>query len=131
MLAATIFPAQSEIALTALIQGQNYNVILLVIIASAGNVLGSLINYFIGKYLIHYQNKKWFPVNEKMLNKATVFYQKYGFWSLLLAWTPFLGDPLTIIAGIFRTNIYLFITLVTVGKAGRYISLALAIENIL
>ena len=82
-------------------------------------------------YLIHFKDKKWFPVNEKMLKKATDFYQKYGVWSLLLAWTPFLGDPLTIVAGIFRTNIYLFLTLVTIGKAGRYIILALAIKNIL
>ena len=124
-------PAQSEVALTALIYSQEYSVALLVVIATTGNVLGSLINYFIGKYLMHYKKKKWFPVNDKMINKATDFYRKYGFWSLLLAWTPFLGDPLTVIAGIFRTNIYLFLALVTIGKAGRYIVLALALENVL
>jgi len=66
-----------------------------------------------------------------MLNRANGFYKKYGVWSLLLAWTPFLGDPLTIVAGIFRTNIYLFLTLVTIGKAGRYIVLAMALEKAL
>ncbi|MDG4542568.1 MAG: DedA family protein [Rickettsiales bacterium] len=108
---------------------QKHSVVLLVIVATIGNVLGSLINYYIGKYVMHFKDRKWFPADNKMINRANGFYQKYGVWSLLLAWTPFLGDPLTIVAGIFRTNIYLFLTLVTIGKAGRYIVLAMALEK--
>ncbi|PIR37113.1 MAG: hypothetical protein COV35_10980 [Alphaproteobacteria bacterium CG11_big_fil_rev_8_21_14_0_20_39_49] len=131
LLAATILPVQSEIVLSALIYSQKHSVVLLVIVATIGNVLGSLINYYIGKYIMHFKDRKWFPADNKMLNRANGFYKKYGVWSLLLAWTPFLGDPLTIVAGIFRTNIYLFLTLVTIGKAGRYIVLAMALEKAL
>lgn len=128
-LAATIFPAQSEIMLSTLILLKEHSIIALVLAASVGNVLGSLVNYAIGRYLIKYKGKKWFPIKETSIEKASKFYQKYGVWSLLLAWMPIIGDPLTLIAGIFRTNIYLFLILVTIGKAGRYVLLAAAIAN--
>lgn len=121
-LAATVFPVQSEVLLAVLSDNSKHGDILLVLVATAGNVLGSVVNWLLGKYLIHFKDRKWFPVKEKVLNKATKFYQKYGVWSLLLAWTPFLGDPLTFVAGIFRTNFWVFLTLVTIGKAARYIT---------
>lgn len=121
--AATIFPAQSEFVLIALRNSGENNVYALVVVATIGNVLGSLVNFFMGKYLLHFKDKKWFPANENMLTKATNFYQKWGIWSLLLAWVPFIGDPLTLVAGIFRTNIWLFLILVTIGKAARYIAI--------
>lgn len=124
-------PAQSEIFLSALVYAGKYDIYTLIIIATIGNVLGSCVNYLLGKYLMHFQNKKWFPASDKLIKRATDFYQKYGVWSLLLAWTPFLGDPLTIIAGIFRTNIYVFLTLVTIGKAIRYILIAYATGSFL
>ncbi|MFT6106327.1 MAG: membrane protein YqaA with SNARE-associated domain [Rickettsiales bacterium] len=121
--AATIIPAQSELFLATLKNSGENNAYLLVLIASIGNVLGALVNFFIGRYFLHFRNKKWFPANEKILKKTTNFYQKWGFWSLLLAWVPFIGDPLTLVAGIFRTNIWIFLILVTIGKAARYIAI--------
>ena len=41
-------------------------------------------------------------------------------WSLLLSWTPFLGDPLTVVAGLMRTPFWLFVTIVALAKTGRY-----------
>jgi len=121
-LAATILPAQSEIALAGLkIAGQE-DVILLVVVATLGNVLGSLVNWFLGKYLIHFKHRRWFPIKEKTIDKTTRMYEKWGVWTLLLAWMPFIGDPLTLVAGIFKTNIWLFLVLVTIGKAARYIA---------
>ncbi len=120
LLAATIFPAQSEMVLAGLHFAGDYPKWLLLIVATTGNVLGSVINWLLGRYLIHFQDKKWFPIKGRMMNKATAMYQKYGVWTLLLAWTPFIGDPLTLVAGIFRTNIWIFLILVTIGKAGRY-----------
>jgi membrane protein YqaA with SNARE-associated domain len=121
-LAATILPAQSELVLAALKNSGN-NLYLLVLVATVGNVLGAVVNFFIGRYLLHFKNKKWFPISDKMLKKATIFYQKWGTWSLLLAWVPLIGDPLTLVAGIFRTNIWLFLSLVTIGKAARYVAI--------
>lgn len=120
LLAATILPAQSEAVLIGLSAAGNHSKLALFAVASVGNVLGSLINWLLGRYLIHFQDRKWFPVKGSLFNKAIAMYQKYGVWTLLLAWTPLIGDPLTLAAGIFRTNIWLFLLLVTIGKAGRY-----------
>jgi membrane protein YqaA with SNARE-associated domain len=122
-LAATILPAQSEFAIAGLKIAGNSSSISLVLVATAGNVLGALFNWVLGRYLIHFKDRKWFPVKEKMIKKTTLFYQKWGVWTLLLAWMPFIGDPLTLVAGILRANIWLFLLLVTIGKMARYIAI--------
>jgi len=121
-LAATILPAQSEMVLAGLKLAGNSSPMILVIVATFGNVLGALVNWFLGRYLIHFQDRRWFPIKRKILEKATKFYSKWGVWTLLFAWIPFIGDPFTLVAGIFRTNIWLFLVLVTIGKAGRYMA---------
>jgi membrane protein YqaA with SNARE-associated domain len=126
LLAATMFPAQSEMALAGLHIAGKYSEWALLVVATTGNVLGSVINWLLGRHLIHFKDRKWFPIKGRALNKANATYQKYGVWTLLLAWVPFIGDPLTLVAGIFRTNIWLFLLLATIGKAGRY-ALLLAI----
>lgn len=128
--AATFFPAQSEIMLVALHTKGVYSSLVLISVASVGNVLGSVVNWVLGRYLLHFQDRKWFPFKTKKLEKATRFYQKYGVWTLLCAWMPFIGDPLTLIAGIFRTNIGLFILLVTIGKVARYWLLIAIVEQL-
>jgi membrane protein YqaA with SNARE-associated domain len=127
LLAATILPAQSEILLAALHIQQTYPATALLLAATTGNVLGSCINWLLGRYCLHFQDRRWFPIKKKALQRASTFYQKYGIWTLLLAWTPFIGDPLTVVAGLLRTPFWLFFLLVTIGKAGRYISLLVLI----
>lgn len=148
LLAATLLPAQSELLLAALHHAGQHPAWLLGLVATMGNVLGSLINWWIGRYLItslstpiaaapegaaspsqhHYglhqglkrRLQRWFPINQRALTRASQTYARYGVWTLLLAWLPIIGDPLTLIAGIFRTRLILFIPLVTLGKAARY-----------
>ena len=120
LLAATIFPAQSEIILMGLLSLGDHNHYLLLLIATLGNVLGALLNWFLGIYFSKFKHKKWFPLSNGAFLKYSRIYQKYGSWSLLFAWLPIIGDPLTVIAGIFRTNIWKFLLLVTIGKALRY-----------
>lgn len=119
--AATIFPAQSELVLFSLNLAGQYSKIILLLVATTGNVLGAVVNYFLGFYLLKLKDKKWFKLNEKQINKFTLRYEKWGKWSLLFAWMPIIGDPLTVVAGIFKTNFWLFLLLVTIGKAARYI----------
>ena len=123
-LSATILPGQSEIALTSLIILNNHSISFLVSIASLGNVLGSLFNWFIGCKLERFKKKKWFPVTDLQLKKASNWYHKYGKWTLLLSWVPFVGDPITIVAGIFRVPIMYFILIVSFAKTMRYIFIA-------
>lgn len=129
-LAATILPAQSEAVLSGLYLSGHHSAVMLVIVATAGNVLGACINWLIGRYLLIFQDRSWFPVSAQALDRATQHYQRYGVWTLLLAWVPIIGDPLTLIAGVMRTHIGLFFLLVTIGKAGRYIALVFALSSL-
>ncbi len=122
-LAATIVPAQSEALLLALGASGKYPLLLLLVVASVGNILGSVVNWWLGCGVEHFRHKRWFPVKEKTLDKAQSWYRRYGRWSLLLSWVPFIGDPLTVAAGVLREKLWVFIPLVAVGKASRYIVL--------
>lgn len=127
LVAATIFPAQSELLLAGLHASGNYHDGLLILVATIGNVAGSTINWALGRYLMHFQDRRWFPVSRPLVERATGWYQRFGVWSLLLAWVPVIGDPLTLVAGILRVDLRLFLLLVTVGKLGRYVALIVAI----
>ncbi len=121
-LAATIIPAQSEALLLALGASGKYPVLLLLAVASVGNILGSVVNWWLGRRAYHFRYKRWFPVKEKTLDKAQNWYRRYGRWSLLLSWVPFIGDPLTVAAGALREKLWVFIPLVAAGKVARYIA---------
>ncbi|MFZ1387081.1 MAG: YqaA family protein [Thiolinea sp.] len=123
-LAATILPAQSEALLVGLILSQQYSVSLLVLVATVGNCLGSIVNWWLGRYLEKFQHKPWFPVKERGLKRAQDFYQKYGWWSVLLSWVPIIGDPLTVIAGFMRMPFWPFLVLIILAKGGRYLVIA-------
>lgn len=123
-LAATIFPAQSEVGLAALILSQDYSLVLLIAVASAGNTLGSVVNWALGRGVERFRDKRWFPVKPDQLNRAIAWYRKYGRWSLLMSWAPFIGDPLTVVAGILREPIVSFVLLVAIAKTVRYIVVA-------
>ncbi|MBP2316693.1 YqaA family protein [Azospirillum soli] len=126
-LAATIFPAQSELLLAGMHASGAYNHWALLVVATVGNVLGSTANWALGRYLMHFQDRRWFPIKPAMVDRATGWYQRFGVWSLLLAWMPVIGDPLTLVAGILRVDLRLFLLLVTLGKAARYAALVLAV----
>ena len=124
LLSASILPLQSEAVLVGLLLSESHPVWLLLVVASTGNVLGSLLNWYLGKYLQHFQHRRWFPVKPAQLDKASRWYQKYGKWSLLLSWVPVIGDPLTVMAGILHEPVLPFLLLVTVAKVSRYLVLA-------
>jgi membrane protein YqaA with SNARE-associated domain len=118
-LAATIFPAQSEAALLALLALDRYPALVLLAVASAGNVLGSCANYAMG-WLIAGSNRLQRLVNPSHRQRAETWYRRYGKWSLLVSWLPVVGDPLTIVAGALRESFAVFLALVTIAKVGRY-----------
>ena len=122
-LSATIFPASSELTLIGLISMNTYNTFSLLSAASLGNIMGSALNWFLGFYILRYINKKWFPFSQDQIDRASSWFKRFGIWSLLFAWLPFIGDPLTLIAGILRIKFIFFIILVGVGKILRYLAL--------
>ena len=120
-LAATILPFSSELTLAGLIATSDYDNLLLLIAASFGNVLGSVVNWALGSYSRNLTTKKWFPFKETQIERSSKWFRKFGKWSLLFAWVPVLGDPLTLVAGILRVKFIDFIILVAIGKVSRYI----------
>lgn len=122
--AATIFPAQSEVALVGLLVLGKQSPFMLVIVATIGNVLGSVTNWLLGRWVEHYRHRRWFPISRQVLDRATGWYRRWGRWSLLLSWAPFGGDALTVAAGVLREPLWSFLLLVTIAKTGRYIVLA-------
>ena len=121
MLAATILPLSSEIVLTTMLLTNLFEKNILLVIASSGNILGSIFNWYLGKKITIFQDRKWFPVSPEQLNKSQKYFQKYGLWSLLLAWVPVIGDPLTLLAGVLKVRFSIFFILVSISKISRYI----------
>jgi membrane protein YqaA with SNARE-associated domain len=100
---------------------QSYNNLILLLTASMGNILGSSFNWVLGIYSRKFDSKKWFPFNQNQMKRSSKWFLKYGKWSLLFAWLPIVGDPLTFVAGAMRTRFLDFLILVAVGKVGRYL----------
>lgn len=120
---ATVLPGQSEAVLVRLLLA-DYSPVLLVAVASVGNVLGSWVNWLLGRGIERFRNRRWFPASEAALERAQRWYVRYGKWSLLLSWAPVIGDALTIVAGVMREPIRPFLVLVTIAKVGRYVVVA-------
>lgn len=123
LIAATILPMQSEAALVALLLA-DYPPLLLIGVASAGNILGSVINWLLGRGIERFRHARWFPASPAALDRAQGWYRRYGKWSLLLSWAPIIGDPLTVVAGVLREPFPAFLLLVAAAKVGRYVVLA-------
>jgi membrane protein YqaA with SNARE-associated domain len=127
--AATVFPMQSEAVLVGLVMTSKFSTVGLIAVASVGNTFGSVVNWFLGRAIERFHDRRWFPVNEKALERATGWYRKYGRWSLLLSWMPIFGDALTVVAGVLREPLLTFTILVFIAKTGRYVLLVLAVSQ--
>ena len=123
LLAATPFPFNSEVPFIAL-QATGWPMATLVIVATVGNVLGSCVTYALGRGLGGYRDHPRFPVRPAQMVRAEDWFRRWGRWSLLLAWAPG-GDVLVAVAGVLRVPFGVFLLLVTIAKAGRYVVLAL------
>lgn len=128
-LSATLLPGSSEVALVGLLALGKYDPVVLVAVATAGNALGSVVNWALGRWLAHFAGRRWFPIDARAYARAAGWYNRFGVWSLLFAWLPVIGDPLTAVAGALRVPFGRFVVLVTIGKAARYVFIALAVAG--
>jgi len=117
-LSATLLPLGSEAFLLYSIENSN-GFIALLILASIGNTLGSIVNYFLGLKGTDYLLSKKL-IKAKYIDLSKRFFDRFGLFALLLSWVPIVGDPLTFMAGVFRFNIYKFIFIVLFAKSLRY-----------
>lgn len=116
---ATLLPGGSELWLARLwCLGEP--VLVLWLVATAGNTLGSLINVVLGRYARRFQQRRWFPVSPAALVRAERWYARFGEWSLLMSWLPLIGDPLTVLAGVLRLPWWRAALWILLAKGGRY-----------
>lgn len=122
--AATLIPAQSETVLVGLLLAESNPVWLLLVVATTGNVLGSLVNWALGRFLQGYAHQRWFPVSQEQICRAQFWYARRGWCTLFGSWLPIIGDPLVVAAGLMREPLWRVALIVTLAKGGRYIVLA-------
>lgn len=123
LLAATVVPMQSEMVLVGLLVAGKQPVWALVAVASCGNIIGSAINWLLGRSMARLADRSWFPVNRRQLDRGRQWYQRYGTWSLLLSWAPVIGDPITVAAGVMGERLAVFVLVVGLAKTARYLVL--------
>jgi membrane protein YqaA with SNARE-associated domain len=124
LLAGTVLPFRSEVFLFSMFLREQFTPWLLIVVASGGSIVGAVANWFLGRAVAHFGNSTWFPVQPDRMARAGDLYIRYGRWSLLLSWLPFIGDPLTILAGVMRERLGTFLFLVGTAKVARYVALA-------
>jgi membrane protein YqaA with SNARE-associated domain len=124
--AATVLPAQSELVLATMLISGRFNTSTLLAVATAGNVLGSAVNWALGRYFAHYRERRWFPASPAAMARAETWFARFGPAVLLLSWVPIIGDPLTVIAGVLKMRFLPFLAVVVIAKGGRYLFLATA-----
>lgn len=123
--AATLLPVPSEPLFIGLLLAEAAPVMAIVLVASIGNTMGAVVNWWLGLQVDRFQGRRWFPATPAQLERARGWYRRWGRWSLLLSWAPIIGDPLTVIGGVMRERFWVFLLLVGAAKTGRYVSLAL------
>src|SRR5215213_736793 len=82
-LSATVFPFQSEVILFSMLMAEHYQVILLVLFASVGNILGSCVNWFRGRCIPHFYHRRRSPRYKERVTKGEAWFRPYGHWSRL------------------------------------------------
>lgn len=121
-LAATLLPLGSEVALLAALKSGLASPIGLLTAASIGNVGGCAFNWWLGKNLRRFEGRRWFRLDPGDLDQASDRFRRYGTAALLFSWVPFVGDPLTVVAGLLGVPFRVFLPLVAIGRIGRYIA---------
>ena len=121
--AATLLPAQSEAVFVGLLAAKSVDPLALFVTASLANTAGSILNWWLGR-LIARGGIERLPARLRpdpaRFAKAQGWFARFGWPSLLFAWLPIAGDPLTFVAGTLNYPLIRFVGLVLVGKAARY-----------
>ena len=125
-LSATVVPFSSDALFIGALAAIG-NPVACVIVGSAGNWLGGIVTYYMGRLGRWEWIEKYFKVKPETLQKQKAYVDKYGVWLALASWVPFIGDVLALALGFYRANPLWTILLLLVGKAGRFVCWAMII----
>lgn len=118
-LAATILPFSSEAVLLGM-AAVGGSLLPLFVVATAGNTLGGLTNYAIGRWLPTDRLVRWLRIEPEKSMRWRRLVERRGVWVALLCWLPVIGDPIAIALGIFGARFVPVALLMLIGKAARY-----------
>jgi membrane protein YqaA with SNARE-associated domain len=131
LVAATFFPVSSEVFLAGMLQQNKGVVLFVVLVATAGNVIGGIITFYMGLKGGDIALKKMTDKNIKRYHKAEKIVNKYGVYSMALSWVPFIGDVIVLLGGVFKLPLIPSIIWMTVGKFLRYLVFAVSVTGLL
>ena len=115
---ATILPGSSEVMLTAMVVESAWDRWQLLLFATAGNVLGSIVTFYMG-YMV-YTKKPLDVTAHKHYSKIHDVIQRWGWCSLLLSWLPVVGDIFCLLAGWLKVPAVPAMLAIFIGKLVRY-----------
>lgn len=118
-LSATVIPFSSD-AIVGVMTGLDYSLFGLWAVASIGNTMGGMTNFFIGKLGKTEWLHKYLKISEKRIEKATGIVKKYSTIAAFFSWLPGIGDALALVLGIFKANVYKVLIFMFIGKSLRY-----------
>lgn len=118
-LAGSFFPFSSEVVMLSLL-GAGAHPTGLILWGSAGNILGSLFNYYVGSLGKEEWIMRYTKVPPEKLKKGKYYVHRYGAWAGLLGWVPLLGSVVTVALGFLRVNLLMSMLTIGIGKYLRY-----------
>jgi membrane protein YqaA with SNARE-associated domain len=119
-LAATVVPFSSEVVFSALVAGglDAWNC---VFIATAGNWLGGMSCYYLGKLGKMEWIEKYLRVKKEKIEKFSGKIHRYGDWFAFFSFLPGVGDIIAVASGFFRCRFWIVALSMLLGKFVRYI----------
>lgn len=126
-LAGTFFPFSSEAVMSVLLVSSNMDPVITVASGTIGNVLGSMVNYWIGTKASPKTIHKWFRIKEKRMETAQRYVSRYGSWMGFFSFIPILGTAISIALGVLKANVWGTLLSTFLGKCIRYIVVAYSV----
>lgn len=123
-------PGSSEMAMAGLLATGVGAPALLIATAIVGNVIGATANYLVGWNMARFSGRRWFSISPATLQKTTDWFRRYGIWLILLCWLPTAGDAITVVAGVLRADLRVFLILTSIGKAFGHVVVASGVISI-
>ena len=123
-LAGTFFPFSSETVMAALLLASDMDPVLTVASASIGKVLGSMVNYAIGRMCKPETVNRLFKIKPSRMERAQKYVGRYGSWMGFFAFLPILGTAISLALGFLRANVWGTLLFTLIGKVARYVIVA-------
>lgn len=128
-LAATVLPFSSEAMLVGAL-AVGYEPFTCLLIATIGNTLGGITSYGFGYLGDWHKLSKWLRAKPNSVLKWKRLIDKYGSFSGLLCWLPFIGDVIAIALGLFKSPPIATFCWMFTGKCLRYASVIWLTSNL-